>query len=83
MKIIIFSLLLVCAVSLGEKPINIKVVPAKSNKLTIDDLDQIKMEVFHDMNEQLRDMEDDILEKERMKEKTASSWANTVNIIIN
>lgn len=33
-----------------EKPINIKVVPAKMNKLTLDDLDQIKMEVFHDVN---------------------------------
>ena len=32
-----------------EKPINIKVVPAKTNKLTIDDLDEIKMEILHDV----------------------------------
>ena len=32
-----------------EKDINIKVVPARSNKLTIEDLDQIKMEILHDV----------------------------------
>jgi hypothetical protein len=65
-----------------EKPINIKVVPAKSNKLTLDDLDEIKMEVLHDMNTQLKDLEDDIAEKERLKEKTSSTWSLTVIFII-
>ena len=32
-----------------EKPINIKVVPAKTNKLTLDDMDEIKMEILHDV----------------------------------
>jgi hypothetical protein len=64
---------------LEEKPINIKVVPAKSNKLTLDDLDEIKMEVLHDMNTQLKDLEDDIAEKERLKEKTSSTWTLTVS----
>jgi predicted transglutaminase-like cysteine proteinase len=63
-----------------EKPINIKVVPAKSNKLTLDDLDEIKMEVLHDMNTQLKDLEDDIAEKERLKEKTSSTWTLTVSL---
>lgn len=61
-----------------EKPINIKVVPAKTNKLTLDDLDEIKMEVLHDMNIQLKDLEDEMAEKERMKEKTSSTWSLTV-----
>ena len=61
-----------------EKPINIKVIPAKINKLTIDDLDEIKMEVFHDMNTQLKDLEDEMAEKERLKEKTSSTWSLTV-----
>ena len=61
-----------------EKPINLKVVPAKSNKLTLDDLDEIRMEVLHDMNTQLRDMEDEMAEKERLKEKTSSTWSLTV-----
>ena len=54
------------------------------NKLTLDDLDQIKMEVLHDMNNQLKDMEDDMAEKQRLKEKTSSSWSLTVsdNIIV-
>jgi hypothetical protein len=63
-----------------EKPINIKVVPAKSNKLTLDDLDEIKMEVLHDMNSQLKDLEDEIAEKERLKEKTSNTWTLTVGI---
>jgi len=33
-----------------EKDINIKVVPARSNKLTIEDLDEVKMEILHDVN---------------------------------
>ena len=32
-----------------EKPINIKVIPARTNKLTLDDLDEIKMEILHDV----------------------------------
>ena len=32
-----------------EKPINIKVVPAKTKKLTLDDMDEIKMEILHDV----------------------------------
>ncbi len=63
-----------------EKPINIKVVPARSNKLTLDDLDEIKMEVLHDMNSQLKDLEDEISEKERLKEKTSNTWALTVRV---
>jgi hypothetical protein len=63
-----------------EKPINIKVIPSKTNKLTLDDLDEIKMEVLHDMNSQLKDLEDELAEKERMKEKSSSTWSITVNI---
>ena len=61
-----------------EKPVNIKVVPARLNKLTLDDLDEIKMEVLHDMNTQLKDLEDEMAEKERLKEKTSSTWSLTV-----
>ena len=32
-----------------EKPINVKVVPARTNKLTLDDLDEIKFEILHDV----------------------------------
>ena len=63
-----------------EKPINIKVIPSKNNKLTIDDLDEIRMEVLHDMNVQLRDLEDEMADKERLKEKTSSTWSITVFI---
>jgi hypothetical protein len=78
-----FFLMLACtrAQADKEKPINIKVVPAKSNKLTLDDLDEIKMEVLHDMNSQLKDLEDEIAEKERLKEKTSNTWTLTVGII--
>jgi hypothetical protein len=62
-----------------EKPINFKVVPSRMNKLTLDDLDQIKMEILHDMNSQLKDLEDDMAEKQRLKEKTSSSWSITVS----
>lgn len=81
MKIIIFfSFFISCILAQNEKekPINIKVVPAKSNKLTLDDLDEIKMEVLHDMNTQLKDIEDEIAEKERLKEKTSNTWTITV-----
>ena len=36
------------------------------------------MEVFHDMNSQLKDLEDEMAEKERLKEKTSSTWSLTV-----
>jgi len=62
-----------------EKPINFKVVPSRMNKLTLDDLDQIKMEILHDMNSQLKDLEDEMAEKQRLKEKTSSSWSITVS----
>jgi hypothetical protein len=32
-----------------EKPFNVKIVPAKMNKLSLDDLDQIKFEILHDV----------------------------------
>jgi len=66
----------------NEKPINIKVVPAKLNKLTLDDLDEIKMEVLHDMNIQLNDLEDEMAEKERLKEKTSTTWSLTVSLYL-
>jgi len=78
--LLFYSAGLIFSQASGEKPINIKVVPAKSNKLTLDDLDEIRMEVLHDMNSQLKDLEDDIAEKERLKEKTSSNWALTVNL---
>jgi hypothetical protein len=62
-----------------EKPINLKIIPSRMNKLTIDDLDQIKMEVLHDMNSQLKDLEDEMAEKQNLKEKTSSSWSITVS----
>jgi hypothetical protein len=65
-----------------EKPINLKVIPSRMNKLTMDDLDQIKMEVLHDMNSQLKDLEDEMAEKQNLKEKTSSSWSITVSHII-
>jgi len=61
-----------------DKPFNFKIRPSKMNKLTLDDLDQIKMEVLHDMNNQLKDMEDDMADQQRLKEKTSSSWSLTV-----
>lgn len=83
MKISFKHILILCLVGWSmsadkEKPINIKVVPAKMNKLTLDDLDEIKMEVLHDMNTQLKDLEDEMAEKERLKEKTSSTWSLTV-----
>jgi hypothetical protein len=77
-KIILSIIFVVVECQDKEKPINIKVVPAKLNKLTLDDLDEIKMEVLHDMNTQLKDIEDEMAEKERLKEKTASTWSLTV-----
>lgn len=73
-----FMILISVGCAEEEKPINIKVVPAKLNKLTLDDLDEIKMEVLHDMNTQLKDLEDEMAEKERLKEKTSSTWSLTV-----
>ncbi len=81
LKSLIICLLLIFSIKSEdkkEKPVNIKVVPAKLNKLTLDDLDEIKMEVLHDMNTQLKDLEDEMAEKERLKEKTSSTWSLTV-----
>jgi hypothetical protein len=54
MKIIILFIILICqeitATKLKEKPINIKIVPAKMNELSIDDLDDIKSQVLNDVN---------------------------------
>lgn len=61
-----------------ERPINIKVVPSRTNKLTIEDLDQLKMEILHDLNSQIREMEDTMADNERLKEKTSSNWARNV-----
>ena len=71
--ILIFSIN--CQKKEEERPINIKVVPSKSNKLTIEDLDQLKMEILHDLNGQIREMEDTMADNERLKEKTSSNWA--------
>ena len=37
------------------------------------------MEILHDMNTQIRDMEFQMAEEQKLKEKTASNWALTVN----
>lgn len=63
-----------------ERPINIKVIPSKSNKLSIEDLDQLKFEIMHDINGQIREMEDNMADNERLKEKSASNWARNVGI---
>ena len=47
-----FLLILIIGLNFAEpeeKNINIKVVPARSNKLSIEDLDQVKMEILHDV----------------------------------
>ena len=41
-----------------EKNINIKIEPSKYNRLTLDDLDQVKMEILHDMNQHIKNIED-------------------------
>ena len=77
-KRIILSLLVIKIIlSDEEKPINIKVVPSRSNKLTIQDLDSLKMEILHDMNDQIRNMEDQMADYERLKEKTSSNWSKS------
>ncbi len=62
-----------------EKPINIKVVPAKFNKLTLDDLDIIKSEVFKDLNPELKNLEEEMAENLRLKQKTMDSYNLQVN----
>jgi hypothetical protein len=39
------------------------------------------MEILHDLNSQIRDMEDTMADNERLKEKTSSTWAR--NVILN
>lgn len=43
------------------------------------------MEILHDMNTQIRDMEDQMADSERLKEKTASNWSQSViiNLMLN
>jgi hypothetical protein len=50
MKFYIF-LFLIYAIKTAdeEKNINIKVVPARTNKLSLDDLDELKLEILHDV----------------------------------
>ena len=58
-----------------DKNINIKIEPSKYNRLTLDDLDQVKMEILHDMNIHIKNIEDEMLENQRLSDKTASSWS--------
>lgn len=60
-----------------DKNINIKVEPSKYNKLTLDDLDQVKMEILHDMNQHIKNIEDQMIDNQRLTDKTMSSWSKT------
>ncbi len=75
--ILLFFLLIKTIICSNEKPINIKVVPSRSNKLTIHDLDSLKMEILHDMNDQIKNMEYQMADYERLKEKTSSNWSKS------
>lgn len=41
------------------------------------------MEILHDLNSQIRDMEDTMADNERLKEKTSSTWARNVSNFYN
>ena len=60
-----------------DKNINIKVEPSKYNKLTLDDLDQVKMEILHDMNQHIKNIEDQMIDNQRLTDKTMNSWSKT------
>jgi hypothetical protein len=66
-----------------QKPFNIKIVPAKVNHLSLDDLDQVKSEILLDMNNEIKELESQMAEDVRMKEKTSSNWALTVLYVFN
>jgi hypothetical protein len=51
MKFLIFFIFIYAITTQDdEKKINIKVVPARTNKLSLDDLDEIKFEILHDVH---------------------------------
>lgn len=60
-----------------EKNINIKIEPSKYNRLTLDDLDQVKMEILHDMNQHIKNIEDEMIDNQRLSDKSINSWSKT------
>ena len=84
MKLVIFFLELIIIINniysqhirgQEDKNINIKIEPSKYNRLTLDDLDQVKMEILHDMNIHIKNIEDEMIENQRLSDKTTSSWS--------
>ena len=60
-----------------EKNINIKIEPSKYNRLTLDDLDQVKMEILHDMNQHIKNIEDEMIDNQRLSDKSINSWSKS------
>jgi hypothetical protein len=57
-----------------EEGINLKVVPQSHLVLQQQDIDRLRMEIEHDINKEISNLEESWAAKQRQKEKSAAAW---------